>query len=714
MKGRSMESLIFLDTETVGLTGPIVLIQTGEIRNGELVIRRHNVWKHSVLDTMELIERLMTKVLVIYNASFDAFHLAKIYNIFLNVKDKELPPDPHEIDDLEKIHPLPIERCIKPIGVIDLLSRLQTIDLQDIVNKKPIEIRMIPKVVLPLILPRLEEFAKSLNPLLFRKYITKDHYWQVNPTANRDLVDLKLQFKSSLKLKHVCEHLFRDDIKTIDIPFYHMPEDEKGKEYRPFNFTWIKHINYHINYWETKGIPYAEDDIKKLEKLYKYCYEPKPDLNSILAWMVGISRFRGYAIDMPKHSELIRKIRNVKDKVPTAPTEARKYIQANCDPSIAPFIKNTKKSTLEWLSKEGITAAQDVIDQRAFDKQVQLLEKFYETERFHPDLNVVGTLSNRMSGRGGLNAQGINRDKDIRSIFSLTDNGYTLSGGDFAGQEVTILEAICNDKALRGDILSGTKIHTLMAMEVYNKPKEEITEEEYTLAKFGVFSLVFGAEVEKFAQTVKVSIEKAQIGLNKFFDKYPGVRKFMESIHDDFCSMTQPHGIGTKVIWKNPKEEIESLLGFKRSFRLENTITKFMFELAEEIFGTKDFPIIGSVIRKREKPQTIKGATSSALFACAFNMQAKNLRMARNTKIQATGAGITKILQGAIWNIQPTGVHVWKVQPLNIHDEVLCPNNCPAEVAATVEGTVEALKDKVPLLKIEWKRSVKNWAELKE
>ena len=59
-----------------------------------------------------------------------------------------------------------------------------------------------------------------------------------------------------------------------------------------------------------------------------------------------------------------------------------------------------------------------------------------------------------MSGTGGgLNAQGIKRDKEVREKFPLAWPGYILCGGDFAGFEVVLAEAAYNCPDLRRDLL---------------------------------------------------------------------------------------------------------------------------------------------------------------------------------------------------------------------------------------------------------------------
>jgi hypothetical protein len=83
-----------------------------------------------------------------------------------------------------------------------------------------------------------------------------------------------------------------------------------------------------------------------------------------------------------------------------------------------------------------------------------LYDKFIRAGRFHVSLKVIGTLSSRMSGDDGLNAQGVKKTKEVRSKFPLAWPGYILSGGDFSGFEVTLAEADYNDENLRRQLLT--------------------------------------------------------------------------------------------------------------------------------------------------------------------------------------------------------------------------------------------------------------------
>jgi DNA polymerase I-like protein with 3'-5' exonuclease and polymerase domains len=176
--------------------------------------------------------------------------------------------------------------------------------------------------------------------------------------------------------------------------------------------------------------------------------------------------------------------------------------------------------------------------------------------------------------------------------------------------------------------------------------------------------------------------------------------------------MRQPGGLGTKVEWHEPSDYIESLFGFKRYFTLENNICRALFNLAEK--PPKGWNDLKFKVVRRDRVQTVTGATRSALFACAFALQASNMRAAGNHVIQSTGAEGTKGVQAAIWEIQPVGIHVWIVQPFNVHDEVLTPTKPGYEeqVKTKVNGYIERkLKPTIPLIRMDWKVGLKSWAD---
>jgi len=313
-----------------------------------------------------------------------------------------------------------------------------------------------------------------------------------------------------------------------------------------------------------------------------------------------------------------------------------------------------------------------------------------------------------MSGRGGINPQGINKDPAIREVFSFAREGETLAGGDFDGQEVTIFDAIVNDPSLRDRLLSGVKIHTIMAQYLFETETPDA--EQYYIGKQCVFALIYGAEENKLSQVSGQSIEHVNKVMKRIKSEIPGFGRALDELKPLYAPASQDQ-LGGRVVWKDPKDHISSMFGYTRSFSLDIYLAKIFFNLANS--GVKELKNLAATVFRKDRQQTVMGATQSALYAAMFNLLTKMLRVANNHRIQATGAGVTKKLQFDIWSIQPVGIGPWLVAPFNVHDEIVTPTIVPDQVNQVVESTLGKLREKIPLIKMKWKTGLENWSEVK-
>lgn len=177
--------------------------------------------------------------------------------------------------------------------------------------------------------------------------------------------------------------------------------------------------------------------------------------------------------------------------------------------------------------------------------------------------------------------------------------------------------------------------------------------------------------------------------------------------------MSQPGGTGTAVIWSEPDDYIESFLGFRRYFTLENKIARALFDLSRAI--PKAWRDCKVKVVRRDRVQVAGGAVSSALYGAAFQIQNANQRAGANHEIQSPGGEITKDVQREIWDRQPAGIHELVVAPMNIHDELMVVTHPDyvEPVAMIVKSAVERYRPRVPLIGMTWCKSMKSWAEKK-
>lgn len=768
-----MPDPIFFDTETCGFHGPTVLIQWAE---GDGPIHLHSVWTNPVVETLSLIEKIATHPggIVGFNLAFDWFHLCQTYTTLCL-----LPPDAYP-DEIIADYAIAEEKartghCLKPVSACDLMLHARKGPYQSTMERGDIRIRKVPTRLAHDLAVELGKRIK-FSGILFARSKNKQAaaQWKVYDIQDADgdfdpdFKDVVLKFQPSSGLKALAVDalgveadsalLFAD----VDVDKRFHPKEAGFAPFacaigtpKNWNGAWPEVIRHHISHWAYNDLArrYAENDVTYTRALYRHFASPAlGDDDSELACMVGACRWKGYAIDIEGIKKLKLDALARKGKYPTAPEMARKYIYEKLSLTEQLVMKrSTKKVLLEEIAAydpiecdecsgtgkfetvESVSdcticdgkgtiphpaseRAQNVLDARMAGKELELYDKLITAGRFHADFKIIGALSGRMAGNSQLNAQGIKREKFVRSKFPLADPGFTLSGGDFAGFEVVLAEACYKDPDLRRDLQTGKKIHGLFGVFVYpHMTYEEILadKEIYTRCKSAVFAMLYGGEAFTLKERLGVPIEVAEKAYEEFGRRYPGVARARQRIIKMFSAIKQTREHGP-IEWSEPADHIESMLGFRRYFTLENEIIRALFDLAQS--PPKAWRELEFKVQRDKKNvnrmQTVSGATQSALFGAAFAVQGSNIRAAANHEIQSSGAQITKMVQRKIWDLQPPGVNRWIVQPMNVHDEIMSPNdpNYVDKVAEIVHEAVESLREKIPLIEMEWDKVLETWA----
>lgn len=774
---------IFYDTETCGFHGPPVLIQWAEGVDGE--VHLHEVWREPIVDTLLLIEKMMTHQggLCGFNLSFDHFHLCQVYTTLKLLGEKvgyaEFP-DEH-IEEYALLEPEARDGdYLKPVTALDLMLHARKGPYQSTMDRNDIRIRRVPAALAEALCRELDKriplkdiyFARFKDPTRrWRVYDIEDDLGDVDP----DFKDVVLKFNPSSALKALAgdalgneeEILKFEDVNVIK----KMVPNEIG--YAPFalavgqpgnwGWAWPDVMWYHVRHWANnrKARKYAKLDVVYLQKLYEHFGRPEMgDDDSVLACMVGAVRWRGFRLNLESLQAQKDKALAIIDKCPfnvNSVKMVRRFLQeAMSDEQKAIIGNKTGKIVLEGLAKdkddtvclecEGLgtsdsgrdcapcegtglirgtepsavaKVAQLVLDVRKAHKRVQLFDKLLAAGRFHADFNVIGALSSRMSGASGLNAQGINKESEVRQCFTLAFDGEILLGGDFDGFEVCLMDAAYGDPKLREQLLSGKKIHALFGVFLFPELDYDGIlatkglpegEDKYSRSKNGVFAMAYGGEAHTLVTRVGVSESVASEAYQRWIKSYKVWGERRQEIFDMFCSMRQPGGIGTNVEWHEPAPYVESMFGFRRYFTLENQIVSALFELAND--PPKSWTRIKIKVTRRDRAQSVSGATRSALYGAAFQVQAANMRAAGNHVIQSSGATLCKELERLIWDVQPCGIHRPLVSPMNIHDEIITPTDPSVvdKVNRIKDEFIERRKAEVPLLGMGWGQ-LKNWDE---
>ena len=166
-----------------------------------------------------------------------------------------------------------------------------------------------------------------------------------------------------------------------------------------------------------------------------------------------------------------------------------------------------------------------------------LLRKMDKTGRVHTSFDQTGTATGRISSSEP-NLQNIpvrtEMGREIRKAF-ITKPGCVLADADYSQIELRVMAHFSGDPAMVDAFQKGQDVHTRTAAEVYGVPMEQVTREMRSSAKAVNFGLVYGISEFGLARNIGVSRKRAGEFIARYFDRYPGVKRFMdEAVKDGY------------------------------------------------------------------------------------------------------------------------------------------------------------------------------------
>jgi DNA polymerase-1 len=279
-----------------------------------------------------------------------------------------------------------------------------------------------------------------------------------------------------------------------------------------------------------------------------------------------------------------------------------------------------------------------------------------KTGRIHTSFNQTRTTTGRLSSSDP-NLQNIpirdEQGRRIREAF-IAPAGSLLMGVDYSQIDLRALAHLSQDENLLNAFRHDEDIHAATAAQLYNVAPAEVTSNMRRLAKTVNFGVIYGMSGYGLEQATELSREDAGKFITAYFDKYPGVKKYLEATKEQARRMGY----------------VQTILGRKRVIQDINSSNRQVREAAE--------------------------------------------RMAINMPVQGTSADIIK---KAMINLHREMLlrKLKSKMLLQVHDELVfeVPENEMAEMRQLVpEMMVNAIKLTIPL-KVETKTG-KNWGEMEK
>ena len=161
----------------------------------------------------------------------------------------------------------------------------------------------------------------------------------------------------------------------------------------------------------------------------------------------------------------------------------------------------------------------------------RLPEKIHaSTGRIHTHYHQAVAATGRLSSADP-NLQNIpirtEEGRRIRKAF-VAPEGWTLLAADYSQIELRIMAHLSTDERLLQAFQNGEDIHRATAAEVFGQPLDEVTAEQRRAAKAINFGLMYGMSAWGLAKQLETGREQAAEYIERYFERYPGVREFMD------------------------------------------------------------------------------------------------------------------------------------------------------------------------------------------
>ncbi len=169
----------------------------------------------------------------------------------------------------------------------------------------------------------------------------------------------------------------------------------------------------------------------------------------------------------------------------------------------------------------------------------QLPKQVHEsTGRVHTSYHQAVAATGRLSSKDP-NLQNIpirtEEGRRVRKAF-IAAPGYKLVAADYSQIELRIMAHLSKDEGLLKAFKDGLDIHSATASEVFGSPLEQVKDFERRSAKAINFGLIYGMSAFGLARQLSIPRGDAQDYIDLYFERYPGVRVYMDRVREDAAS----------------------------------------------------------------------------------------------------------------------------------------------------------------------------------
>ncbi|MFD2165705.1 DNA polymerase I [Thalassotalea euphylliae] len=153
-----------------------------------------------------------------------------------------------------------------------------------------------------------------------------------------------------------------------------------------------------------------------------------------------------------------------------------------------------------------------------------------KTGRVHTSYHQAVAATGRLSSTDP-NLQNIpirsEEGRKIRQAF-VAPEGYKIVAIDYSQIELRIMAHLSDDPGLVKAFSEGKDVHSATAAEIFGVDVESVTSDMRRSAKAINFGLIYGMSAFGLAKQIGVGRNQAQDYMDKYFERYPNVMRYME------------------------------------------------------------------------------------------------------------------------------------------------------------------------------------------
>lgn len=246
-----------------------------------------------------------------------------------------------------------------------------------------------------------------------------------------------------------------------------------------------------------------------------------------------------FAKRMGEHEEKIHELAGVKFNV-ASPKQMAEVLYDQLELPHKGKSRSTNSAALEYLVDQGHDIAKEIMGWRGVSKlrstyTEALVEQINsKTGRVHTSYHQSGAATGRFSSSDPnlQNIPGRSEDgKKIRHAF-IAKEGHVLMCADYSQVELRLLAHMSGSQGLQTAFKGGADIHAYTAHQIFHVPLEEVTSEQRSASKAINFGLVYGMGSVSLGKQIGVSRAEAKEYIDKYFERYDGVKEFMDGLKE--------------------------------------------------------------------------------------------------------------------------------------------------------------------------------------